>query len=293
VVSAAARATHDAGMTEAIRVRGLRKRYGDRTVVDGLDFEVAWGACVALLGPNGAGKTTTVEILEGYRRRDAGEVRVCGADPGTAGRAWRAQLGIMPQDSRPSDELTVTELVSQFASYYPDPRGAGEVIELVGLGPQAAQRCKRLSGGQQRRLDVALALVGRPRLLFLDEPTTGFDPEVRRQFWALLRALHRDGTTVLLTTHYLDEAAQLADRVIVIAAGRVVADAAPDQLGDRHLAAATVSWTEQGTAQHATTDAPTALITALAGRLGGEVPDLVVHRRSLEEAYLALVGGPS
>jgi len=293
VVSRRAAATHLGAMTQAIRVRGLHKRYGDRHVVDGLDVDVPWGACVALLGPNGAGKTTTVEILEGYRRRDAGEVEVCGADPGAAGAAWRAQLGIMPQDSRPSDELTVHELVAQFASYYPDPRPAGEVIDLVGLGPQAGQRSKRLSGGQQRRLDVALALIGRPRLLFLDEPTTGFDPEVRRQFWALIRDLRRDGTTVLLTTHYLEEAAELADRVIVIAAGRVVADAPPDQLGDRHLAAATVSWTEHGAPQHATTDAPTALITALAGRLGGEVPDLVVHRRTLEQAYLALVGGPS
>jgi len=290
VVSAGQGAPHPGWVNQAIRVQGLRKCYGDRKVLAGVDLHVDWGECVALLGPNGAGKSTTIEILEGYRRRDGGAVEVCGADPATAGSRWRAQLGIVLQDSRPSDELTVTELLRQFASYYPEPRSPGEVIEMVGLTPHAAQRAKRLSGGQQRRLDVALGLIGRPRLIFLDEPTTGFDPEARRQFWDLIRSLRGDGTTVLLTTHYLDEAAALADRVIVLAAGRVVADTAPAELGGRHLAAATVTWTEHGAPQRETTETPAALIAALSARLGGEVPDLGVHRRSLEDAYLELVG---
>jgi ABC-2 type transport system ATP-binding protein len=280
-------------MDQAIRARGLRKRYGARTVVDGIELNVGWGECVALLGPNGAGKSTTVEILEGFRRRDGGEVEVCGVDPERSSPAWRAQLGIVSQDSRPSDELTVVEMLAQFASFYPRPRAVEEVVAMVGLEGVADQRIRRLSGGQQRRLDVALGVIGRPRLIFLDEPTTGFDPEARRQFWALIRGLHREGTTVLLTTHYLEEAAALAERVIVLAGGRVVADTAPAQLGDRHLADATVAWTEAGAARSALTAAPTALIAELAARLGGEIPELTVTRRSLEQAYLHLIGAPS
>ncbi len=274
----------------AIEVRGLHKRYGDRDVIDRIDFHVGWGECVALLGPNGAGKTTAVEILEGYRSRDGGSVSVCGADPASAGPDWRAQIGIVLQESSPSDELTVGELVTEFAGFYARPRPVAEVIEMVGLTDHATQRVKRLSGGQRRRLDVALGLVGCPRLVFLDEPTTGFDPAARRQFWDLIHGLHGDGTTVLLTTHYLDEAAELADRVVVLAGGQVVADTVPTRLGDRHLAPATVSWTEDGVAKTETTAEPTALIASLAGRLGGEIPNLAVTRHSLEAAYLELIG---
>ncbi|HEY2505992.1 MAG TPA: ABC transporter ATP-binding protein [Streptosporangiaceae bacterium] len=216
----------------AIRATGLRKRYGPLTALDGVDLEIGHGEVFALLGPNGAGKTTTVEILEGYRHRDEGTVSVLGADPAHAGRPWRARIGIVLQSSGRL-ELTVAELVSQFACFFPRPRDPAEVIELVGLTAQASRRADRLSGGQRRRLDVALGIVGRPDLLFLDEPTTGFDPEARRQFWDLVRQLAGDGTTIVLTTHYLEEAEALADRVAVVAAGRVVALGAPAALGGR------------------------------------------------------------
>ena len=274
----------------AIRVSGLIKRYGDAVAVDGLDLEVRPGETFALLGPNGAGKTTTTEILEGYRDRDGGEVSVLGQDPQRAGRRWRSRIGIVMQESADVYELTVGEIVRHFAGYFPRPRPAGEVIELVGLGDKERSRVSALSGGQRRRLDVALGIVGDPRLLFLDEPTTGFDPEARRQFWELIRALRSAGTTILLTTHYLEEAEQLADRAAVINHGRIVAVDRPDLLGGRNLAAATVAWTDprEGPCS-AATDTPTKLVAQLAERFGGEVPDLSVTRPTLEDVYLRLI----
>ena len=212
-----------------VSIRGLVKRYGDHVAVDGLDLDIHRGEVFALLGPNGAGKTTTVEVLEGHRRADAGEVSVLGEDPGSAGQAWRSRIGIVSQTSKESPELTVEEMVRHFAAYYPSPRDPDEVIASVGLEEKRRARAAKLSGGQRRRLDVALGMVGDPELLFLDEPTTGFDPEARRQFWQLVRDLRTGGTTILLTTHYLDEAEQLADRVGVIARGRLVALDTPGQ----------------------------------------------------------------
>jgi ABC-2 type transport system ATP-binding protein len=279
----------------AIRVRGLRKAYGGRVAVDGVDLDVRTGEIFALLGPNGAGKTTTTEILEGQRDRDAGEVAVLGVDPARAGGAWRSRIGIVLQESKDFTELTVREIVRHFALYYPAPRDPDEVIEAVGLADKATSRTARLSGGQRRRLDVALGILGDPELLFLDEPTTGFDPEVRRRFWDLVAGLRAAGTTILLTTHYLDEAEHLADRVGVLTGGRIVDVDTPDRLGGRHLAPATVRWTENGAPRVAHTDRPTALLRELAARFAGpdgtgEVPDLLVDRPSLEETYLRLIG---
>ncbi len=276
----------------AVRVTGLQKRYGDKRAVDGLDLTVARGEIVAVLGPNGAGKTTTVEILEGYRRRDGGDVRVLGADPQTAGRGWRARIGIVLQTSNDLAEATVGELVHHFARYYPDPRDPGEVIDAVGLREKVRTRTRQLSGGQRRRLDVALGIVGRPELLFLDEPTTGFDPEARHAFWELIAGLRDTGTTIVLTTHYLEEAERLADRVAVVRSGHVVAVDTPADLGGRSARQAVVRWTEGGARREERTDAPTALVTALASRLGGpsgEVPGLQVVRPTLEDVYLGLI----
>jgi ABC-2 type transport system ATP-binding protein len=275
----------------AVRVRGLRRAYGERRAVDGVDLDIATGEVFALLGPNGAGKTTTVEILEGYRRRDDGEVSVLGIDPADATAQWRARVGIVLQSVTDLSELTVAETVRHFAAYYPAPRDPDEVIATVGLTSSASQRTRLLSGGQRRRLDVALGILGRPELLFLDEPTTGFDPMARRLFWDLVESLAQEGTTILLTTHYLEEAERLADRVGVIAAGRIIEVAPPDALGGRATAEATVSWTEpDGSRQSVRTGEPTRTVTELAARFGGEVPDLAVTRPTLEETYLAMVG---
>ena len=279
----------------AVTVRGLRKRYDvrgqKRIAVDGVDLDVARGEVFALLGPNGAGKTTTVEILEGYRSRDAGEVSVLGHDPAQPTSAWRARVGVVLQSVNDLSELTVGETVRHFAGYYPHPRDPDEVIATVGLTDSAGQRARTLSGGQRRRLDVALGILGRPELLFLDEPTTGFDPAARRIFWELVETLAREGTTILLTTHYLDEAERLADRVAVIAAGRIVDVATPATLGGRSSAEATVTWTgPDGVRRTRRTATPTAVVAELAAELGGEVPDLAVTRPSLEDTYLAMVG---
>ncbi|TKR24411.1 ABC transporter ATP-binding protein [Cellulomonas hominis] len=273
----------------AVRVTGLQKRYGEKRAVDGLDLTVARGEIVAVLGPNGAGKTTTVEILEGYRHRDGGDVRVLGADPQTAGREWRARIGIVLQGTHDLAEATVSELVHHFARYYPDPRDPDEVIEAVGLRDKARTRSRQLSGGQRRRLDVALGIVGRPELLFLDEPTTGFDPEARHAFWDLVSGLRDGGTTILLTTHYLEEAEHLADRVAVVRSGRVVAVDTPADLGGRSARQAVVQWTEGGEVRREQTDTPTAVVAALGARLGGEVPGLQVVRPTLEDIYLGLI----
>jgi ABC-2 type transport system ATP-binding protein len=278
-----------AGHSLAIRVRGLRKTYGGHTAVDAIDLDIRTGEVFALLGPNGAGKTTTVEILEGYRRRDAGEVDVLGVDPAAAGRAWRGRIGIVLQSTTENAELTVEEMVRHFARYYPDPRDPDEVIAAVGLEEKRRSRTRALSGGQRRRLDVALGIVGRPDLLFLDEPTTGFDPQARRAFWSLIRSLRGDGTTIVLTTHYLDEAEQLADRVGVIARGRLVAIDAPDRLGGRSAQGARVRWSDGGVERTEHTDTPTRLVGELAARYGGEIPELSVTRPSLEDVYLAMI----
>ncbi len=274
----------------AISIRGLGKRYGDFVAVEALDLDIRRGEIFALLGPNGAGKTTTVEICEGYRSRDAGEVRVLGEDPAHGGRRWKAQLGIVLQSNSGQSQLTVREVVTARADLYPDPRDPDEVLDLVGLTEKAGVRAQSLSGGQRRRLDVALGIVGRPTLLFLDEPTTGFDPEARRQFWSLIRSLRELGTTMLLTTHYLDEAEALADRVGVIARGRLVQVAVPALLGDRETAPAVVRWTEDGVRRTAETATPTAFVRDLAARFPGEVPDLAVVRPTLEDVYLRMIG---
>ena len=274
-------------------VRGLRKNYGARLAVDDVELTVMTGEVFALLGPNGAGKTTTIEILEGYRSRDSGEVRVLGQDPAHATQLWRSRVGIVLQSVTDLSELTVAETVRHFASYYPNPRTPDEVIATVGLSDSADQRTRLLSGGQRRRLDVALGILGRPELLFLDEPTTGFDPAARRLFWELVENLTREGTTILLTTHYLDEAERLADRVAVIARGRILEVATPAALGGRDHAQANVSWTDRGgSRQTVRTAEPTRVVAELAETFGGEVPDLSVTRPTLEEVYLSMVDEP-
>ena len=288
--------THPLEHGPAIAVTGLRKRYGAHAAVDGIDLRVDHGETVAILGPNGAGKTTTVEILEGFRRADSGSVRVLGTDPAQADRAWRSRVGVVLQDSHDQAELTVREMLRHVAGYYPSPRDPDEVIEAVGLAAKAGARTRALSGGQRRRLDVALGIVGSPELLFLDEPTTGFDPEARRSFWELVRTLSHDGTTVLLTTHYLDEAAALADRVVVVAAGRVAAEGTPDGLGGPEARRPVVHWTQDGVPRSERTARPTALVSALTARLapeGGEIPGLRIDTPTLEDVYLALVAPAS
>ncbi len=274
----------------AVVVRGLRKSYGSFEAVRGVDFEIADGETFALLGPNGAGKSTTIEILEGYRDRDGGDVTVLGEDPGKAGTAWKARLGIVLQSGSEAANVTVREQLAQFARYYPNSRDVEEVIVSVGLEEKAKTRIRNLSGGQRRRLDVALGVIGRPELLFLDEPTTGFDPEARRQFWELVRSLKREGTTILLTTHYLDEAAQLSDRAAVIAHGSLLDIGAVDEIGGSAARVPIVRWRDAtGTPHEERTDAPGALVARLTAELGGEPRDLEVIRPSLEDIYLALV----
>ena len=275
----------------AIEVEGLRKTYGEREAVRGLSFAVAQGEVFGLLGPNGAGKTTTVEILEGYRERTAGHVAVLGMDPGTRPRALRQRVGIVLQSSGLYRHLTVREAVEHWAALYPAPRDVGETIALTGLTESAEVRTNALSGGQQRRLDFALALVGDPELVFLDEPTTGFDPAARRHAWDTVRSLQALGKTVLLTTHYLDEAQALADRVAIIKDGAILAEGAPHELGAgaEHYR---VSWRDpDGDLQERQTDDPTALLHELTGAAlarGDRLHDLSVSRPSLEDVYLEL-----
>jgi ABC-2 type transport system ATP-binding protein len=293
-----------------IAVRDRRKAYGPVEAVRGLDLEVRAGEVVAFLGPNGAGKTTTVEILEGFRPRDGGTVEVLGEDPARPSAGWRARIGVVLQESEPPPLLTVTEALDLFAGYFPAPRTVPETIELVGLGAQAEQRAQRLSGGQRRRLDVALALIGDPELLFLDEPTTGFDPSARRQAWDVIAGLRDLGKTVFLTTHYMDEAQHLADRVAVIVHGEIVALGSPDALGDREHAPATIrfllpagrsldelpldsslaSVDGDGAVSVSTTE-PVPLLNRLTGWALDNSVDLAsleVRRPSLEDVYLEL-----
>lgn len=278
-------------MTEAraVYVRGLSKSYGRTHAVRHLDLDVAYGEIFAILGPNGAGKSTTIEILEGHRKRSSGQVNVLGEDPGTAGRTWRAKIGVVLQDSSDFGVLTVLETVQMFAKCYGRSRGSEDLLELVGLRSTSASKVRTLSGGQRRRLDVALGIIAEPELLFLDEPTTGFDPEARRQFWDLIRLLAADGTTIVLTTHYLEEAAALADRVAVIADGRVAAVDSPARLTAHLNTSATVRWMEGGVMRVLETDHPTELIRQHSAN-GSELEGLTVTRPTLEDAYLQLIG---
>jgi ABC-2 type transport system ATP-binding protein len=273
----------------SVRVRDLCKAYAEVRAVDGVDLDIRRGEIFALLGPNGAGKTTTVEILEGYRRRTSGEVSVLGTDPERGDRAWRSRIGIVLQSNVDASELSVRELIRHFAGYYPNPADPDQVIESVGLTSKAGARLRQLSGGQRRRVDVALGIVGNPELIFLDEPTTGFDPEARRQFWGLIEGLAGGGTTILLTTHYLEEAEALANRAAVIVAGRIRATGAPADLGGRATALATVHWRAPGGRRSVETPAPAKLVADLVAQFGGEVPELTVTRPSLEDVYLRMI----
>ena len=275
-----------------IETEGLRKRYGAVSAVDGLDLNMQRGEVLSLLGPNGAGKTTTVEILEGYRKRDGGVARVLGEDPQRGGEAWRARRGVVLQSCEDVVDLTVLECVRHFSQFYPAPANPEDVIERVGLTAKKNARIRSLSGGQRRRLDVALGIVGQPELLFLDEPTTGFDPEARRSFWDLVRDLAREGASILLTTHYLDEAEALADRVAVINHGRLVETGPPDELGGRRDRQAKVSWLGPNGPEEEWTHEPTRLVMQLHASFGSEVPGLAVARPSLEDIYLELIGAP-
>ncbi|MGM1017207.1 MAG: ABC transporter ATP-binding protein [Actinomycetota bacterium] len=272
-----------------IEVRDLRKLYGADPAVDGISFEIHRGETFALLGPNGAGKSTTIEILEGYRHRTGGDVRVLGVDPQRAGLEWKARIGIVLQSTGEAGNVTVREILTEFAGYYPAPRDVDEVIAAVGLESKARTRIGKLSGGQQRRLDVALGIVGRPELLFLDEPTTGFDPEARRQFWDLVNGLKADGTTILLTTHYLDEAAHLCDRAAVIVGGRLAAIGRIGEIGGAEARVPLVRWTDSdGAARETRTSEPGAVVSRLVADVG-EPRDLEVLRPTLEDIYLDLI----
>ena len=302
-----------------VSVRGLRKSYGSLTAVDDVSFEVQRGEVFALLGPNGAGKTSTIEILEGFRGRDGGEVRVLGIDPGVRStQRWlRSQLGVVLQELAVEPFLSVRQVLTRNAGYYPAPRPVEEVIELIGLAEKADAKVKTLSGGQQRRLDVGLGIVGAPALLFLDEPTTGLDPAGRRMSWELLQRLAGEGTTVILTTHYMDEAEALAQRVAIIARGRIVADGAPDTIGGRDRGAATIRFRlpsdagaeelpeecfeadaqvrrDDGGAVEIQTDEEVRVLHALTGwaqERGVALAGLTVRRNTLEDVYLRLTGG--
>jgi ABC-2 type transport system ATP-binding protein len=294
-----------------ISVAGLRKSYGELEAVRGIDLEVAAGEIFAFLGPNGAGKTTTVEILEGYRNRSAGDVKVLGADPARVDRQWRGRIGIVLQDSEMHPELTVRESLELFAGYYRGPRSVDATISLVGLTDKADDRVARLSGGQHRRLDVALALIGDPELLFLDEPTTGFDPSARRRAWEVVASLRDLGKTIFLTTHYMEEAQALADRVAIIAGGEIVAQGSPGELAGRGDAAARISFrlpagivsadlpqalaaTVANGEVHLQADDPVPLLHELTSwALERRIPlaGLEVRRPSLEDVYLELTAG--
>jgi ABC-2 type transport system ATP-binding protein len=279
-------------MPAAVAVTDLRKSYGQLEALRGVTFEIEQGEVFGLLGPNGAGKTTTVEVLEGYRARDGGSVSVLGVDPQQAGSAWRERIGIVLQSSAMYPNLTVAEHVALFAGYFSKPRDVDEVVELVGLVEKRNARVKTLSGGQQRRLDLALGLVGDPEILFLDEPTTGFDPAARRAAWDMIRSLRELGKTVLLTTHYLDEAEQLSDRVAVLRDGRIVALGKPSELTGGRVATE-IRYQRDGKEVLVQTHEPTKVLHDLTGEAlarGAELEGLLVRRPTLEEIYLELTG---
>ena len=279
----------------AVEVRGLRKSYNGTEAVRGVDFDLRAGEVFGLLGPNGAGKTTTVEILVGYRRRDAGEVSVLGADPERANRSWRGRIGVVPQTGELFPTLSVIEHLELFAGYYEDPRPPHEVLELVGLQEKADAKSRTLSGGQRRRLDLAVALVGNPELLFLDEPTTGFDPSARRAAWETIRSLRELGKTILLTTHYIEEAHRLADRVAVLRRGEIVASGTPTEL-IAQAPATVIRYRRNGQEVVLETEDPTRALHELTGealRDGFDLTGLEVHRPTLEEVYLSLTEEPA
>ena len=307
--------TASAAAEPVISVRGLVKRYGSQEAVAGIDLDVRHGEIFAFLGPNGAGKTTTVEILEGFRQRTGGEISVLGHDPATAGGAWRDRVGVVLQESEPEPGLSVRECLAMYAGFYRAPRDIDETIALVGLTGKAGTLATRLSGGQRRRLDFALALIGDPELIFLDEPTTGFDPSARRAAWEVVAGLRQLGKTIFLTTHYMDEAEYLADRIAVLSAGRIVAHGTPRTLGGRDHMATAITFTLPAGLQ--ARDLPEGL-RPLAGPAGGstvlhtesplvhlqmlgnwaigrgfDLPDLGVHRPTLEDVYLSLTGPAS
>lgn len=281
-------------MNSVIEVNELRKSYGALSVVKGISLSIQKGEIFAILGPNGAGKTTSVEILEGFRTADSGTVRVLDTDPAIKGKAaleWRDRIGIVLQSTQDTAELTVREAITHFASYYSNPREVDDVINLVGLKEKADDRARTLSGGQRRRLDVGLGIIGRPEVLFLDEPTTGFDPEARRAFWQLIRRLRDEGATIVLTTHYLDEAEALADRVAVIVRGKIVEIAPPAELGGRATSLATISWRDGAQVRSEKSANPTQRVTELSAQFSGEIPELSIKRASLEDIYLEMIGG--
>lgn len=276
-----------------LRVEDLRMRYGTNDVLHGVDFKAYRGEVLCLLGPNGAGKTTTIEILEGFRMRSAGDVEVLGTDPARGGEDWRARLGVVLQSWRDHGKWRVRELLAHLGGYYEPyhrPWDTTELIEAVGLTPHADKKLKQLSGGQRRRLDVAIGIVGRPELLFLDEPTAGFDPEARREFHDLVHRLSdNDDTTILLTTHDLDEAEKLADRILILNGGRIVADGSADELSRRISGEAEVRWSVSGQRfVHSTTEA-TKYVFELFKQYGEAIADLEVRRASLEDTYMTLV----
>ena len=278
-------------MTElAIAVAGLTKHYGDTHAVDGLDLEIKRGEVFALLGPNGAGKSTTVEVLEGFRARTGGDVSVLGHDPAKPTREWRERLGVMLQTTSEQLALTPREAITHMGRLYSAPRDTDELLAAVGLEDKADAKPRTLSGGMRRRLDVALAVVGSPELVFLDEPTTGFDPEARRQFWGLIESLRQGGTTIVLTTHYLDEAEHLADRIAIIADGKLAALDTPAGLRAR-ATDSVVTWRENGVQRRTDTATPTATLRELLAKTKGEVEELSVAKPSLEDVYFQIIGG--
>jgi ABC-2 type transport system ATP-binding protein len=298
------------GRPAAVTVRGLRMKYGNYEAVRGIDLDLAHGEILAFLGPNGAGKTTTVEILEGFRSRTAGQVQVLGTDPAHGGPGWRARVGVVLQESAPEAWLTVGECLAMYAGYYPRPLPVARALELVGLTGKAGSRCDRLSGGQLRRLDMALALIGDPELIFLDEPTTGFDPSARRAAWEVIAGLRDLGKTIFLTTHYMDEAEALADRIMILAGGRIVASGTPATIGGRATEASTITFSlpaglaatdlpglpapvtiGPGGVAEIVYEEPLRVLYPLAGwalQQGQALADLTVHRPTLEDIYLRL-----
>lgn len=292
------RSVGPAGEAAVVEVRGLRMRYGSVDVLKGVDFTVRRGEVITLLGPNGAGKTTTIEILEGFRMRSAGQVRVLGVDPARGSERWRARLGVVLQSWRDHGRWRVRELLDHLGRYYapyatpdrPRPYDVGELVKAVGLGEQADQRISSLSGGQRRRLDVAIGIVGRPEVLFLDEPTAGFDPHARRDFIDLVHRLSDlEEITVLLTTHDLDEAEQLADRILILAGGRIVADGSADELARQVKGNAQVRWSRGGEHYVHPTDDATGFVRGLFAQHGDAIADLEIRRVSLEDTYMTLV----
>jgi ABC-2 type transport system ATP-binding protein len=275
--------------TSHVSVTDLRKQYGNFVALDGVSFEIERGETFALLGPNGAGKSTTIEILEGYRDRTSGDAQVLGVDPQRGGLAWKARLGIVLQSGGESGDVTVQEQIAHFAKIYPKPRDVDAVIAAVGLTDKAKSRIKSLSGGQRRRVDVALGIIGNPELLFLDEPTTGFDPEARREFWGLIRELKREGTTILLTTHYLDEAAQLGDRAGVIAGGKLIDIGRIDEIGGADARTPVVRWRDHNGSHEERTLEPAGVVTRLFAASNTEPEGLEVVRPSLEDVYIGMI----